>query len=270
MQAPGHGELTLVRRILFAILGLLQLIAVLQLGQQLVTDSLLQLLLDREIGQRQPVNHGRINLLRVEWPVRQTLHHQRTHLVPQPPLAIVLLDNLQEPRIVEIAIPLELIELICNPIQFRLKLLEGLRRSIAAWGRVLLLLLFLFLLLLIRPILILAIRGACWLGQPLQLLKSGIGALAQLAKLGFVERGDLAKLDIEDFVAEARLVVFGPRAILHAIVILAQHALELGIVEVVVLPCLVLGRREGFAEAHGGRESRESRGCVGLGSAERN
>ncbi|KUI58750.1 hypothetical protein VP1G_11034 [Cytospora mali] len=191
--------------------------AALQLCHDPIADALFQLLLDGEIGQREPVDQRSIRMLRVERPIRQLLHHQRPDLVPQPSLPVMLLHNLQETGVVEVAIPLQLVDLVRDGVQLGLELLQLLGGGVAPG---------------------LAVLGG---GQLLEPLEGGVDAVLQLPELALVEAGDLLQLDVEDFVGELGLVVVGPRLVVIVRVVLAEQALQLGVVEVVVLPWLVDG-----------------------------
>lgn len=97
-------------------------------------------------------------------------------------------------------------------------------------------------------------------GELLELLEGGVGAVLQGIYSLLLELGDLVKLDIEDFVAEALLVIGSPRllGIVIGRAVLAEQALELGVVDVLILPFRIDGLAQSPTEAHG------RWGCVSL------
>ena len=65
-----------------------------------------------------------------------------------------------------------------------------------------------------------------------------------------LELGDLLKLDVEEFVAEAVLVFDGPGGVLVLALVDSQQGLELRVVHVLVLPWLVYRLAKSLAETH--------------------
>ncbi len=143
----------------------------------------------------------------------------------------MLLDDLQEARVVDVAVLLQLLDLVGDGVEPALEVLQPLDLG------------------LVRELL--ALLGG---RQFLEGLKGLIDAAAQLLDLLGLKPGDLFELDIEDLVAEAVLVVLGPRLVLIVGPVLAQDALELAVVDVLVFPRRVRRLAQRLAEAHADRE----------------
>lgn len=142
----------------------------------------------------------------------------------------MLLDNLEEARIVDAAILLELLDLIHDAIQLLLEVLQC--RSIAS--------------LKLLSLLTLSGRGR----QLLELVKGSIGARSKVIHPFLLETSDLLQLYVEDLLAEAVFIFLGPSFAVIVRLVLAQQRLELAVVDVLVLPWRVNGLAEGLAETH--------------------
>jgi hypothetical protein len=230
IQHPREGGRTFVSRIPLAIVCLA---LALQIQGRLIPA--LDLLPNSKVHDRQLVQQRRVSLLRVERPLCKTQLHHRPYPVPIPPLTIMLLDNLQKARVIDIAELLQLLNLVGDIIEFRLQLLQSAGRDIALFLR--------------RRV---GIRRC----QLLKLIEGSVNAVLQRIELLLLELRDLLELHVEDLLTEAVLVLLGPFSAVVLGLVFAEEALKFGVVDVLVLPRRVDGRAQGLAETHlaSGRE----------------
>ncbi len=196
------------------------------LGGGVVTE----VLADGEVQERELVEQGRVGLLQVEGPLREAHLHHGPDLVLLAPLPVMLLNNLEEARVVEVAVFLELADLVRDLLKLALELLEPLDGDVA-----------------LR-------LGVCGRRQILDPVEGGIDACPQFLDLFLLELGDLLELGVKNLVAEAVFVVLGPGLVVIVRLILVQERLELGIVDVLVLPRRIDRLPESLAEPHLGVE----------------
>ncbi|GKT57362.1 LOW QUALITY PROTEIN: hypothetical protein ColTof3_04701 [Colletotrichum tofieldiae] len=217
-------------------LAVARLALALQVQRLLVGGALVQLLPNGIVHDGQLVEQRRVPLLRVEGPLRQAQLHHGPHLVPVAPLAVVLLDDLEEARVVDVAVLLQLRDLGRDLVELRLDVLQLLgRRGVGLLG-----------LHVLRAVLRIGRR------QLLELLKGRVDTVLQGLERLLLELGDLLELGVEDLVAKAVLVVLGPGDVLVIVLVLPQQGLELRVVDVLVLPRRVDGLPQRLSEAHGG------------------
>lgn len=129
-------------------------------------------------------------MLRVEWSLREAQLHHRSNLISVSTLAVMLLDNLEEARIVDAAVLLELLHFVHDAVQLLLEVLQC--RSIAS--------------LQLLRLLTFSGRGR----QLLELVKGGIGASSKVVHSFLLETSNFLQLHVEYLLAEAVLVVLGP------------------------------------------------------------
>lgn len=195
---------------------------------KLVT-TIFELLSNSKVHDRQFVQEGRVALLGVEGSLSKTQPHHWPNLVSITAFAIMLLNDLEKPGVIDIAVLLQLLDLVGNLIKLRLQGAQAGGRDLA-----------------LVALILVALNGSKFL----KLLKSRIDTLLQGIEALLLELSDLFELDIEDLLAKALLIVLGPRLVIIVGSVLTQEALELGVVDVLVFPWLVDGFAESLAEAH--------------------
>src|SRR5690625_4514981 len=164
-------------------LAVMRLALALEIWRRLV--SALKLLSDGVVHDGQLVEERRVALLRVEWPLRQAQLHHGPDAVPVAPLAVMLLNNLEEARVVDAAVLFQLLDLVGDVIELLFQLSQARRRDVALgrWCRSALAALAFAL-------------GGCGSGRELlKLVKGGVDSLLQVVDTLLLELGNLFELD---------------------------------------------------------------------------
>lgn len=190
---------------------------------------ILKLLPNGKVHDGQLVQEGRVALLRVEGPLSKTQSHHWTNLVSITAFTIMLLNDLEKPSVIDIAVLLQLLDLVGDAVELRLEGAQTRGRDLA-----------------LVALILVAFNGS----ELLELIKGGFDTVLQGIEAMLLELGDLFELDVEDLLAEALLVVLGPGLGIIVGSVLVQEALELGVVNVLVLPWRVDGLSESLAEPH--------------------
>lgn len=178
------------------------------------------------VNGRELLQQRRVFLLSIETALRQAQLHQRANLVPVAALAVVLLDNLEEARVVDAAVLLQLLDLIRDGVDLGLEVFERLGGDIALG--------------------LVVARS-----ELLQLVKGLVDALLEALDGLLLESADLFELDVEDLVAELGFVLLGPWSVVVPVVF-PQETLQFRVVDVLVLPRAVGGLTKSLAETHRG------------------
>lgn len=186
--------------------------------------SSLEVRVNDVVNGRELLQQRGVFLLGIETALRQAQLHQRADLVPVAALTVVLLDNLEEARVVDAAVLLQLLDLIRDGVDLGLEVFERLGGDLALG--------------------LVVARS-----KLLQLVKSLIDALLEALDGLLLESADLFELDVEDLVAELDFVLLCPLSVVVPVVF-PQETLEFGVVDVLVLPRAVGGLTKSLAETH--------------------
>jgi len=197
MKVRSLGYQTFVGGILLAVLYL-GLVFQREGGGSTVC-ALIQLLADYKIHHRELVEEGGIVVLGIEGSLGQAHLHHGPDFVVAPSFAIVLLYNLQETRVVDIAVLLQFLGLVYNGVQLVFNLLKPPRLDIA-------------------------LGLSIFRRKLTQFLASAARSLLEALECGGLKCSDFLQLHIQNLLAELVLVILRPGTVVLGI--LSQQALE--------------------------------------------
>lgn len=200
-------------------------------------SAFLKLLPDGKVHDGKLVEERRVARLGVERTLRKAQLHHGPDLVAVSSLAIVLLNDLEEASVVDVAVLLELTDLIGNLVELRLQSAQAGSRDLSLLG---------------SSVLLRGLHGR----QFLQLVKGRVDSLFESIEALFLEVCNLLKLVVKNLLAETSLVLLSPWLAI-VIGILPQQALELGVLNVLILPRRVYGLAECPTETHVGYKTAE-------------